>query len=779
MGINGVLISDSIHEKNDIVPPRPVFHEELDLLGFKEKFNYSDSKAPLLWAIDRRYYYMGQLVAEVRGGSIYKDPQVSFAEDFKLKSFEPIDVNTMIQRNMKSISALENEAMDFARDAFSKYKNKVDGFVVAFSGGKDSQVILDIVSRVIPPKEYKVIFTDTGMELPLTYETVEQTRKVYSKKYNDFELVKAESDKTAISLWKKYGPPSRINRWCCSVLKTALFGRKMRDLLSVKGQPRLVVYEGVRADESNKRETYNRIGEGVKHINLTNCRPIFKWNTTEIFLYLFYREIEINAAYRLGFNRVGCSVCPFASDWSEFLIRKHYEDIAKSYVDVIARMAKNMGIVSETKIQNYIDVGNWKKNAGGKGLEVDGSRIDVLTKEPNFEAVITQPKTEFLTWLQIVGDFMLNKKDENTYLGELNYNDEVYRFELQTVDSQKAVFKVFNTTNKILLVSALNKILNKTAYCEKCGVCEMECPTGALRILPNHQVEVSACARCRNCLNVASKGCIIAERRKFTEGETKVSLKSSSIDKYSTFGLRELWLTNFFEEMDNWFLNNGGLGSKQVPAMISWLRESELLEAKEKKTTELAKILKGIFYKNPLLVWQIVWVNLAFNSTIVKWYVEKVQNEIAYSKPELLIQLKEDYPNFKEGTLDNPLSALFNTFENSPLGSSLEIGVIQKRGNIRSVVKIGGNFISSATIAYLIYKFARQRNCFELTVSDLYNEAGNPSKLLGVSTDYFLNCLRSLQEEGKDIVKVDLLGGLDNIHLCEDYDELAILRMLI
>ena len=56
-------------------------------------------------------------------------------------------------------------------------------FAVAFSGGKASQVVLDIVSRVIPPNEYLVIFTDTDMELPFTHEVFEQSKSLYRTSY--------------------------------------------------------------------------------------------------------------------------------------------------------------------------------------------------------------------------------------------------------------------------------------------------------------------------------------------------------------------------------------------------------------------------------------------------------------------------------------------------------------------------------------------------------------------------------------------------------------------
>ena len=116
-------------------------------------------------------------------------------------------------------------AMDFIKEKYEYYQDKVSGFVVAFSGGKDSQVILDLVSRVIPHEKFTSVFTNTGMELPCTIETMKTTETYYRNKYDGFKLEQAKSDKSALDMWKSYGPPSRMNRWCCSVLKTALFGR--------------------------------------------------------------------------------------------------------------------------------------------------------------------------------------------------------------------------------------------------------------------------------------------------------------------------------------------------------------------------------------------------------------------------------------------------------------------------------------------------------------------------------------------------------------------------
>ena len=202
------------------------------------------------------------------------------------------------------------------------------------------------------------------------------------------------------------------------MLKTALFGRKMKELLQVDSQPRLIVFEGVRNDESSKRAAYNRVGDGVKHVNLINCRPILKWNTTEIYLYLYKNRVQlkqINPAYTLGLKRVGCGVCPFASDWSEYVIRKRYPQIAADYIGVIEDMARNIGITSQQKIDEYISSGNWKKNAGGKGLNQDASRMDIISKEPNFECIVQNPKVDWQIWFSTIGEYFLEKVDSSNY----------------------------------------------------------------------------------------------------------------------------------------------------------------------------------------------------------------------------------------------------------------------------------------------------------------------------------------------------------------------------
>ncbi len=226
--INGVLLSDKIEKRDEIVPPRPVFHEELDLLGFKQYWQYESSESPLLWSNGRGYYYHGILVAEAKGGNLYEAPVLTVhQEDLHLT---PINIAQVVERNREAISICENDAKDFVQATYKKYSRKIDYFAVAFSGGKDSQVVLDIVSQMLAPDEYIVIFTDTTMELPFTYEIVERTKEFYKNIYPELRFYTAYPPKDFPKFWEIFVSPGRLHRWCCSVCKTAPFSKQLKEL---------------------------------------------------------------------------------------------------------------------------------------------------------------------------------------------------------------------------------------------------------------------------------------------------------------------------------------------------------------------------------------------------------------------------------------------------------------------------------------------------------------------------------------------------------------------
>ena len=124
--INGVLLTTNGNGDALNVSPRPVFHEELSLLGFDKNFNwrYQESNSPLLWALDRRYYYKGELVAEVKGGNIFDDPKIEISEAGKELKLKPINIQKVVEKNQKLLFLLEQEAIEFIEQTYRTYSLK-------------------------------------------------------------------------------------------------------------------------------------------------------------------------------------------------------------------------------------------------------------------------------------------------------------------------------------------------------------------------------------------------------------------------------------------------------------------------------------------------------------------------------------------------------------------------------------------------------------------------------------------------------------------------------
>lgn len=75
----GVLLTSKVTKDTLGISPRPVWFEELDLLGLnKFGYTYPRVEAPLMWAINKQYYYRGELMFEAKGANVYDAPSIIF-----------------------------------------------------------------------------------------------------------------------------------------------------------------------------------------------------------------------------------------------------------------------------------------------------------------------------------------------------------------------------------------------------------------------------------------------------------------------------------------------------------------------------------------------------------------------------------------------------------------------------------------------------------------------------------------------------------------------------
>jgi len=767
---NGIIFSSKIKDKDKINSPRPVFHEELDLLGFNKYWVYPKSSQPLLWAIGRRYYYKGNLVAEANGGNIYEAPVLNI----KYKGlFDPIDLDLILKNNNEVLKILESEAIDFIQETYKKYHEKLK-FAVAFSGGKDSQVILDLVSRVIAPNNYQIIYTDTGMEIPFTEETIEYTISRYKKQYPEFNFHIARSENDILRLWNEFGTPSRIHRWCCSVTKTVPFAKKIKELFN--SNEKYVTFEGVRAEESARRNKYSRVTTDSSKSKQINAEIILNWNATEVFLYLFSRNIKLNRGYRYGLTRVGCSICPFSSPWSEYIMQQIAPKTTNKFVNIIKSQAK-IESDSDQIIQDYIKNGQWKMRSGGRNLKISNTKTVKKISNTKINYVIENPKTDLLEWLFILGETR-HKIDNNKITGEINSEKSNIMFSITNSENKQNIS--FEFSGDKLLENRLNKIINKTTFCVGCSACEIECPMGAISFNPKFKLDKTKCIHCLKCLNFTDKGCLRAKSINITEGVNYMNENKIATSKYQTFGLRNSWLKSFLNKPENWFSENpAGLGNRQLQSMNSWLRDAEVLTSK-KELTPFGKLI--LHLKNDETnLWLLIWVNLFYNVNLIKWYLTDIKWGDHFTTKELIELIISNGEVNKAKTTNNAISSLANMFAESPLGKEIGVGKITKKSNIRTIWKNKYNEIDILPFAYSLFKYAEDKERYKFTVSEFFDENcdGGPRTIFGIEKSKFEKLLRTLQEEKNHLLKVNLVAGLDNIFLREDIKSSEVLELLI
>lgn len=101
-----------------------MFYEELDLLRLNELgWEYPHSEYPLLWAVNKQYWYRGELVFEAKGANIYDDATVVFQPGKEHLSLIPVDVPLMLQRTKEYMFLLESEAIEFIHETYEQYVN--------------------------------------------------------------------------------------------------------------------------------------------------------------------------------------------------------------------------------------------------------------------------------------------------------------------------------------------------------------------------------------------------------------------------------------------------------------------------------------------------------------------------------------------------------------------------------------------------------------------------------------------------------------------------------
>lgn len=296
----GLLLNDST--PNSSKEPRPVYATEMRMLHMDEWFAFEDQNdRPYLWAEAASYYYRGELIARTKGGSLCEAPVMDYLvasneSGEKVPAvprgyeLQPVDVDSMVAKNADMMAIIEQVTVKKIYDYWKRYQKRLDCFHVAFSGGKDSMVLLELVKKALPHNAFMVVFGDTKMEFPDTYKLVNIVEQ--QCKEDGIAFYRAASHLGAEEAWRLFGAPSTVLRWCCSVMKSTPQTLKIRDIL---GKDNFVGadFVGVRAEESIKRSEYEFESYGKKQKGQHSQNPILDWNSAEVWLYIYSRKLPI------------------------------------------------------------------------------------------------------------------------------------------------------------------------------------------------------------------------------------------------------------------------------------------------------------------------------------------------------------------------------------------------------------------------------------------------------------------------------------------------------
>ncbi len=220
-----------------------------------------------------------------------------------------------------------------------------DGFHLAFSGGKDSQVLYHLAQMA--GVKFRAHMQITTLDPP-------ELLRFIRANYPDVELHRPGINFYQLIIQRKM-LPLRQARFCCAYLKESA-GRGT------------VTLTGIRAADSTRRAKRNDVEvEGKKfsgsldQFNVYNetahvcvsgrdkvmVAPILKWTDADVWRFIKGNGIEYCQLYDEGYHRIGCIFCPMASPKTKALDRQRYPGVERAIKKSIQWLIENVAYGSK------------------------------------------------------------------------------------------------------------------------------------------------------------------------------------------------------------------------------------------------------------------------------------------------------------------------------------------------------------------------------------------------------------------------------------------------
>ncbi|MGP8322227.1 MAG: phosphoadenosine phosphosulfate reductase domain-containing protein [Methanosarcinaceae archaeon] len=420
------------------------------------------------------------------------------------------NMNDVINANLPYIRQLGKNAMNTIKGIANQKQHKKLQVHVSFSGGKDSLVVLDLAKSVLQKRSVKAFLINTGLEFP---ETIDFARD-YCKQ-NNIDLYEADADEAFWEHLENFGPPSKDFRWCCKVCKLAPASTVI-DKCVKEGTICLTI------DGKRKHESFSRARIAASEMNpfvpgQLNIFPIRDWRAIEVWLYIHWRRLAYNPLYDMGFERVGCYMCPAALSAEYQRVGVLHPDMYNRWNNYLLEWAHNHGLSND-----FIKHGFWRwKELPPKMLKLAGKlSIGIIPMENKTGDVFSIHVTSgvspcraggFLVEGIVCGVSVTDASNIMNIIGKKVSSEELGMLRVKADNGSINIFAtgsiVVNASTKVEALALFEncaKQLMRVNKCTGCGICTKVCPSDAIRIdySKNNGSGLyinESCTRCGKC----------------------------------------------------------------------------------------------------------------------------------------------------------------------------------------------------------------------------------------------------------------------------------------
>lgn len=194
----------------------------------------------------------------------------------------------MVDFKKMNLEEKEGYAKNAIVDALKKAKNPF----VAFTGGKDSLVVLHLLKSTAKP--FKVVQIDTSVKFPEIIDFISKMERLWN-----LEIIRVKN-KDAL----KKITIAKDKMECCNLLKAV----PLNDAIEKYGIDYL--FTGVRWDEQKERKKELFFSERIKHVRV---QPILHFTEKDIWNYIKKYNLPYCSLYARGYRSIGCVPCTILS----------------------------------------------------------------------------------------------------------------------------------------------------------------------------------------------------------------------------------------------------------------------------------------------------------------------------------------------------------------------------------------------------------------------------------------------------------------------------------